>query len=830
MDELNELRKKIAHSKTFTQLDLLRLIDLLKSSFSGKLGSDFIKYIDNEGYKNADDLPADFLTRYSCQNNLPIEEYDLDGGFVGRRKEILTIKRLLYSNQYNIISLTGAGGVGKTAIALKLAYSILSDEMNPYEAVVWFSAKETKLTAEGIIDIEPQIKDYEQLLKDILFLVDNKTFETFEKNKITYDKYLSHLNDLFSSHRCLLIIDNLETILKDQETVEFIKNIPRPSQVLITSRKGLGEIEKRYPLPDFDEKSATDLFRLVSRERNRIDLLKLSNDVIASLVNKVRCYPLLIKWSIGRICLGDEINKAFSEIYSGKTEIAEFVFNDIFILLDENARICLYSMVVLGDRPASKHLLMHISNLDTDQFDDAIQELMIASFIYQEVTSNNKGVVSTNFLMLSLTKGFIQAKLDEDIKTFNILQSRYYELSQQIEHMEKSKKAYDQSLFSLGIKSDDEKIAFNYVKTAKNLIKNGDYDKADEYFKNAINVAPTFSYALIEYAKFEFERHHDHESNILFEQAIKSNKDNYHLFLTYGICLKKQQRIKDAINILEQAKELNPEHLPIYNELGRVYSFNAEYEKANELFEKAKGQRAYLNYRHMFITLHYQADNYRRWSEQFFQRKDDEGGMFKLKQALDLIQIAIESRKGDKTLYILEKQICNNIAICLCKTGKFEEARPYFDRCFTKIRLINGIVLTSDYPMAEANYFLAYYAFNLNKLPLEEIMIYIKKGLAINRNDNFTKKLLELKRRVEGKLNQTTLDYKYGTIEYFNIHKKYGILRSENDTYLFLINGFKRRLIDEEIEELRGKSVSFTLIQNPKDSQSKVAVNISIDY
>ena len=209
MDELNEIRKKIAHSKTFTQLDLLRLIELIKDSFNGKLNTEIIKYIDNEGYKNADDILSDFISKYGHQNNLPIEEYDLEGGFVGRRKEILSVKRLLYSNQDRIISITGAGGVGKTAMALRLSYNLLADKNNPYEAIIWFSAKETKLTPDGIICIDPEIKSCDQLLIGILSIIDNKTLEVFEKNKIGYDKYIQHLTNIFSSQRCLLIFDTL---------------------------------------------------------------------------------------------------------------------------------------------------------------------------------------------------------------------------------------------------------------------------------------------------------------------------------------------------------------------------------------------------------------------------------------------------------------------------------------------------------------------------------------------------------------------------------------------------------------------------------------------
>ena len=80
-----------------------------------------------------------------------------------------------------------------------------------------------------------------------------------------------------------------------------------------------------------------------------------------------------------------EIQKAFAQIQSGKTEIAQFVFNDIFELFSKAAKRCLYSLIILGDRVISKHLLMHLANIDDDEFDDAIRELIIASFIYQDL-------------------------------------------------------------------------------------------------------------------------------------------------------------------------------------------------------------------------------------------------------------------------------------------------------------------------------------------------------------------------------------------------------------------------------------------------------------
>lgn len=300
MDYTNIYRRKIAHAKsTFSELDIVTLIDHIRMLCQGDAAKEIKHYLENEEYKNAKEIPPDFFEEYECQNNLPSENYDLDGGFVGRAKEIQSIRKLIKSDQDRIITITGAGGVGKTAVALRVAYSFLPDTQNPFEAIIWFSAKTSKLTDEGIVPLAPDIRSDMQLIEDILCIVDLETLQSFKKANVPSESYKTHLYNIFSSQKCLLIIDNLETIIRDDALISFIKDIPRPSQVLITSRKGLGEIERRYPLTDMLEKDAIQLFRIIAKERNRVDLLRLKDETISDLVKRVRCYPLLIKWSIG---------------------------------------------------------------------------------------------------------------------------------------------------------------------------------------------------------------------------------------------------------------------------------------------------------------------------------------------------------------------------------------------------------------------------------------------------------------------------------------------------------------------------------------------------
>ena len=334
MDELNIYRRKIAHARAvFSNLDLQNVIEYVGLLCQGGTAKEVKNYLQNEEYRNAHDVPLGFCEEDECQNNLPPENYNLDGGFVGRENEIRTLRDLIKSNQDRINTITGAGGVGKTAIALRVAYSFLSDSQNPFDAIIWFSAKTSKLTDEGIVPLAPGITSDEQLMTDLLGILDPQTLQTFSDANVHPVSYRNHLHKIFSSQKCLFIVDNLETILKDDALINFVKDIPRPSQVIITSRKGLGEIERRYPITDMSEKDAIQLFRIIAKERNKKDLLRLNEDAISKLVKRVRCYPLLIKWSIGQVCLGKDLDSAFSEIFAGESEIAKFSFNDIFSLL-----------------------------------------------------------------------------------------------------------------------------------------------------------------------------------------------------------------------------------------------------------------------------------------------------------------------------------------------------------------------------------------------------------------------------------------------------------------------------------------------------------------
>jgi len=73
--------------------------------------------------------------------NLPtLVDYE-ETSFIGRSQEIAEIRQQLGRRNVHVLSIIGDGGIGKTAITLKLLYDMLDDPTCKYELIIWVSLK-----------------------------------------------------------------------------------------------------------------------------------------------------------------------------------------------------------------------------------------------------------------------------------------------------------------------------------------------------------------------------------------------------------------------------------------------------------------------------------------------------------------------------------------------------------------------------------------------------------------------------------------------------------------------------------------------------------------
>jgi AAA+ ATPase superfamily predicted ATPase len=113
--------------------------------------------------------------------------------FYGRTKEIATLNKWIVQDRCRLITLLGIAGVGKTALAVKVVKQI----ENEFKYVIWRSLRN-----------QPSFSTW--LAEIILFFSPQKDFDRSQ----TIDAQLSYLMTYLRQYRCLLILDNTESILQ----------------------------------------------------------------------------------------------------------------------------------------------------------------------------------------------------------------------------------------------------------------------------------------------------------------------------------------------------------------------------------------------------------------------------------------------------------------------------------------------------------------------------------------------------------------------------------------------------------------------------------------
>ena len=139
------------------------------------------------------------------------------------------------------------------------------------------------------------------------------------------------------------------------------------------------------------------------------------------------------------------------------------------------------------------------------------------------------------------------------------------------------------------------------------------------------------------------------------------------------------------------------------------------------------------------------------------------------------------------------------------------------------------MVRNYDEKMAKAYYYKAKYGYNLNKLDKDEIILHIKKGQSMSHNIILTDKLKNLLLKVSAKSHILSQDRKFGIVDWINAPKQYGIIICDEGSYLFFKSNFRKYIKDNQFALLEGKAVSFSLVDNPKKKEKKLAVDICLE-
>jgi len=370
-------------------------------------------------------LPADFCEDI-CKSPLPGELPKPDfERLIGREVEIQEVINTLNNPKVFTLTIDGVGGCGKSALALEIARNIqthsYSSELKPFhltidfDGIVWVSAKTSRLSEKGIETIFSSPVTLDILLDKI-----SETLSFPELKELSYEEKKSHIIELLSISKILLIIDNLETIPDSQkkEIIDFVeKELPPPSKIIFTTRtkfhRGYG-----FRVMELSMDNAVKLGKDLALEYRNFKLTK-NITLIHRICDRTGRIPLGIKWIIARLCMGYGDVKAIDAIVDDRV-LLKFCFDETFAHLSDAEKHMLFTVACCEFIPDVDNIEF-ITTMPRRDIEDNLKRLESFSLIKLE---------DEKIHMLPLTRDYAIFSLETNTALSSEIRNKVEELYQ----------------------------------------------------------------------------------------------------------------------------------------------------------------------------------------------------------------------------------------------------------------------------------------------------------------------------------------------------------------------------------------------------------------
>ena len=387
LETINKIRQRAYHARPVFSSDLTQVASEAKAvaEFMGPMGRDLGAFLERFWLDPAGNtIPLPPSKRYTNDIFVDVPVYDFE--LIGRDQEIRQLEQYIRGRDA-VITVAGRGGVGKTALATKLVHHLWDPEpaSRMFKAIIWVTGKDAELRDTGIVDLQPQLTNYEQLIETI-----DAALQGEQWSPGTLEEMEANVGDLLGMDDTpvLIVLDNLETISGDYRIINFIKDVPNPSKILVTSRLGIGEIERRIPLTGLSDSASRHLARMTARQvGNEMTeaILRLDDQTLSNWLSPVDGVAVAIKWMVAQVGLGTPFEKVKAIAGSSEGDLVEYLFRDVYNLLSDSAKTMMCVLIIFRDRPPSDELWRMVSGLDQADFEDGKQQLVLASMITHSI-------------------------------------------------------------------------------------------------------------------------------------------------------------------------------------------------------------------------------------------------------------------------------------------------------------------------------------------------------------------------------------------------------------------------------------------------------------
>ncbi|MCC5638148.1 AAA family ATPase [Nostoc sp. CHAB 5844] len=386
-----ELEALLLALKDYSGAEIAEKLNISQPAVRKRLGESYRKLgIEGSGNKKIYNLKQRLYAQYqgihenfTSQKEDWGEAVDVDG-FRGREEEIQDLEEWIVGNSNDsprcrLVAVLGMGGIGKTVIAAKVAKEIQPQ----FDYLIWRSLRNA-----------PPL---EEILNQLLRFLphDSEEYLTVsENNKILL------LIDILRKHRCLIILDNVESVLRSGEgkTQEwageyepghenygyFLKKVAEASHescLLITSREKPKEVAllegKSLPVKVLQLSS---LNLAEAREILQDKGCKCTDEQLQELVEIYSGNPLALK--IVGTTVYDLFSNNVTEFLREIKEARRAVYGDIRTLLDTQ-----FNRLSELEKQVMYRLAIHREYLSLTQLKNDLRTTEVESKILEVVES-----------------------------------------------------------------------------------------------------------------------------------------------------------------------------------------------------------------------------------------------------------------------------------------------------------------------------------------------------------------------------------------------------------------------------------------------------------
>lgn len=324
--------------------------------------------------------------------------------FYNRSTELLQLRQWILEERCRLVALLGIGGIGKSTLAVKLGLQIQAG----FNVVVWRSLQNA-----------PTVED--KLTGILQFLLWSLGKEVLIPN--SFDRQLSLLIECLSLNRCLLILDNVETVLSSGEQtglwrqgyekygqlIKAIAEVPHNSCVILTSTEKPREIALL-------EGEATKVKSLLVKGLHTAEA-RLLFEQKGQFTGTEQQWQKLIEHYGGNPLALKMVAADTQEVFNGRiSEVLEyieqraFIFDDINNLLERQfnrlsaaEQELMYWLAVKRDPMSLNSIALDVSILERCQLLPTIKSLLQRSLI------ENNG---EQFFLQPVVIGYVTQRLD----------------------------------------------------------------------------------------------------------------------------------------------------------------------------------------------------------------------------------------------------------------------------------------------------------------------------------------------------------------------------------------------------------------------------------